>query len=112
MSSAVASSCCGGIDVHSQLMVCAVRYESPSGERFELAEFQALPAEYPRLVEWFVAHGCQRLALESTGVYWRTLYWALRDGGIAVTVANPRDVRIVGGRKTDRSDAQRFWRRC
>ena len=44
--------------------------------------------------------------MESTGVYWIPLYEILDARGIAVIVANARDVKHVPGRKTDVNDAQ------
>ncbi len=44
--------------------------------------------------------------MESTGVYWISVYEVLESAGIGVMVANARETRSVPGRKSDINDAQ------
>jgi len=92
-----------GIDVGSQFHVVAV-----PGDRDEEAvrTFQSFTGDLHRLAEWLVACQISTVAMESTGVYWIPLYEVLAARGIAVVVANARDVKHVPGRKTDVNDAQ------
>jgi hypothetical protein len=44
--------------------------------------------------------------MESTGIYWMSLYTILTDCGISVIVANPTHIKQIPKRKTDRKDAR------
>jgi transposase len=44
--------------------------------------------------------------MESTGIYWKSLYAALEQAGIPAHVVNARHARNVPGRKTDISDSE------
>jgi len=44
--------------------------------------------------------------MESTGIYWKSLYAALEQAGIPAHVVNARHARNLPGRKTDVSDSE------
>jgi len=44
--------------------------------------------------------------MESTSVYWTTIYFLLEEAGIEVCLVNPKKFRMVPGRKTDITDCQ------
>jgi hypothetical protein len=44
--------------------------------------------------------------MESTSVYWTTIYFILEEAGIEVCLVNPKKFRMVPGRKTDIADSQ------
>jgi transposase len=44
--------------------------------------------------------------MESTSVYWTTIYSLLQSGGMEVCLVNPKKFRMVPGRKTDILDCQ------
>ena len=46
------------------------------------------------------------LFLESTGVYWKSVYEALETKGIKVHVVNAKSVKQIPGKKTDVNDSQ------
>jgi len=92
-----------GIDVGSQFHVVAV---PPERDEEAVRTFQSFTGDLHRLAEWLVACQISTVAMESTGVYWIPLYEVLAARGIAVVVANARDVKHVPGRKTDVNDAQ------
>lgn len=50
--------------------------------------------------------GIQTVSMESTSVYWTTIYYLLENAGIEVCLVNPRKFRMVPGRKTDILDCQ------
>jgi transposase len=59
------------------------------------------------LAEWLRGCGIETVALESTGIYWITLYEILEERGFEVRVVNARHVKIVPGRtKTDVLDCR------
>jgi len=92
-----------GIDVGSQFHVVAVpedRDDEP------VRSFRSFTGDLHRLADWLLACRIDTVAMESTGIYWVPLYEILVDQGIAVILANARDVKHVPGRKTDVNDAQ------
>lgn len=96
----VYDSCCG-IDVHKKLMVaCFIR-----GRRQEVREFGATTRELLALVDWLLEGGCQMVAMESTGSYWKPLYNILESSGLEAMVVN-QHMKAVPGRKTDVRDSE------
>ena len=53
-----------------------------------------------------VSCGIKTVAMESTSVYWTTIYFILEEAGIEVCLVNPKKFRMVPGRKTDVLDSQ------
>jgi transposase len=52
------------------------------------------------------AAGCEVVAMESTGVYWKPIYNILADGRREVLVVNAAHIKTVPDRKTDVKDAE------
>ena len=50
--------------------------------------------------------GITSVAMESTSIYWTTIYSILEQSGIEVCLVNPKKIRMVPGRKTDILDCQ------
>ena len=97
----VYDNCCG-IDVHKKLMVaCFVR-----GSRQEVREFGATTKELLALADWLLQGGCQMVAMESTGSYWKPLYNVLESSGLEAMVVNAQHMKAVPGRKTDVKDSE------
>jgi len=92
-----------GIDVGSQFHVVAV---SADRDEEPVRTFQSFTGDLHRLADWLLACRIDTVAMESTGIYWIPLYEILQARGIAVVLANARDVKHVPGRKTDVNDAQ------
>ena len=66
-----------------------------------------LLADLYELADWLKGCGVETVALESTGIYWITLYEILEERGFQVRVVNARHVKNVPGRtKTDVLDCQ------
>jgi transposase len=53
-----------------------------------------------------ISCGIKTVAMESTSVYWTTIYFILEEAGIEVCLVNPKKFRMVPGRKTDITDCQ------
>jgi len=53
-----------------------------------------------------VSCGISTVSMESTSVYWTTIYSMLESSGIEVCLVNPKKFRMVPGRKTDILDCQ------
>src|SRR5262245_39138584 len=97
---------CCGIDVHQKSLVACVRRIEPGGHvRKELRTFATTTAALSELARWLQTLDVTHVALESTGVFWKTV-WHMLETRVTALVVNPRDVAQVPGRKTDVSDAE------
>jgi transposase len=63
-----------------------------------------MTADLLELRDWLAASGCQHVAMESTGVYWKPVYYILEEE-FKVMLVNAAHVKNVPGRKTDVADA-------
>src|SRR6266404_5157330 len=69
--------------------------------------FQAFTPDLHELAAWLKRCGIRSVALESTGIYWISLYEVLEQHGFEIRVVNARHVKNVPGRtKTDVLDCQ------
>ena len=93
---------CCGIDVHKKLTVACLR----NGRRQEIRQTGATTRELLELADWLKSEGCQMVAMESTGSYWKPLYNILEMSELPVMVVNAAHMKAVPGRKTDVSDAE------
>ncbi len=93
-----------GIDVGAKEHVAAVPFErDPQPVR----TFPAFTPDLHELAAWLKRCGIESVALESTGIYWISLYEVLEQQGFEVRVVNARHVKNVPGRtKTDVLDCQ------
>lgn len=94
---------CAGIDVHKKLLVVCLRI----GRRTESREFGTTTADIRDIVAWLKSNGCQMVAMESTGSYWKPLYNIFEQESLPTMVCNAYHIKNVPGRKTDWNDA--FW---
>jgi transposase len=101
----VVHACCAGLDVHKKsVQVCLLRSGASGTAVATQRGFATTSASLLELRAWLTAQGCTHVAMESTGVYWKSLY-NLLEGHLAVLVVNAAHVKQVPGRKTDVSDA-------
>jgi transposase len=56
--------------------------------------------------ELLVSCGVTDVAMESTSVYWTTIFSILEEAGMKICLVNPKKFRMVPGRKTDILDCQ------
>lgn len=96
-----------GLDVHRLLYVLTVLIEWDDGtlEKHQRA-FGGFKRDRRALVAWRLELGVGLVVMESTGIYWKSIYAALEQAGIPAHVVNARHARNVPGRKTDISDAE------
>jgi transposase len=96
---------CGGLDVHKKTVAACVRV--PGTKRSERVQhvrtFGTTAAELLALRDWLDTHGVTHVAMESTGVYWKPVYYVLEEAFTCV-LANAAHVAQVPGRKTDVQD--------
>src|SRR5215469_10181474 len=96
---------CAGLDVHKASVVANVRIPDESGgRRVAAAEFGTTTPELMALADWLAAHGVRVVGMESTGVYWKPVYYLLEDR-FECWLLNARHMHNVPGRKTDQADA-------
>lgn len=96
-----------GIDVHRMLLVVTVLLELEDGQiKREQRQFGGFQRDIRALVEWLAQLGVERVILESTGIYWRSVYSHLERRGLSVWLVNAYAVKHVPGRKTDLIDSE------
>jgi transposase len=96
---------CAGIDVHQATVMVTVHVPGKGGERQELTEtFGTATHSLLTMREWLQAHGVTHVAMESTGVYWKPVYYVLEEG-FTLLLVNTQHVKRVPGRKTDVRDS-------
>jgi len=94
--------CCCGIDVHKKMIVaCLIK-----GGKRELREFGTTTGEIRDLADWLDKSGCEMIAMESTGVYWKPLYNMFEITGLEAIIVNAAHMKALPGRKTDIKDAE------
>ncbi len=98
----VAYRCCCGIDVHKKVIVaCLV-----NGGEQELREFGTTTSEIKTLANWLTESGCEMIAMESTGVFWKPLYNLFELMDLDAMIVNAAHMKALPGRKTDVKDAE------
>jgi transposase len=95
-----------GLDVHKATVVATVRTPAADGSRASRTDtFGTMTADLIALRDWLHAHGVTHVALESTGVYWKPIYYVLEDG-FQLLLINMLELKHVPGRKTDVKDSE------
>src|SRR5215475_5632033 len=97
---------CAGLDVHQATVVATVRVPDDAGGRRRVTEtFGTMTPDLLVLREWLQAYGVTHVALESTGVYWKPVYYMLEDA-FTLLLINMLTLKHVPGRKTDVKDSE------
>src|SRR2546426_10498664 len=93
-----------GLDVHQATVVATVRIPDGGNERKKVTEtFPTTTAGLLALRDWLEAHGVTHVAMESTGVYWKPIFYVLEEVFTCVLV-NAAQIAQMPGRKTDVKD--------
>ena len=92
-----------GIDVGAESHFVAV---PPDRDDEPVREFRSFTEDLHRIAQWLSNCGVDIVAMESTGVYWISLYEFLESKGFTVYLVNARHVKNVSGRKSDVLDCQ------
>ena len=96
---------CAGLDVHRDTVVATVRRPSPGGvRRSQTRTFSTMTGALEELAGWLVSEKVTLAGMESTGVYWKPVYYVLEER-LPVWVINAEHLRNVPGRKTDVADS-------
>jgi transposase len=95
---------CCGLDVGQKTVAACVRIAAPDGGRQQVIRmFGTMTEDLVALRDWLAAHGVTQVAMESTGVYWKAVYYLLEDA-FTVLLVNAQHMKNVPGRKTDVRD--------
>ena len=100
---------CCGLDVHRDTVAACVRVPGPSGRRAQTVQtFGTTAANLLALRDWLEAQG---VAMESTGVYWRPVYYVLEEGFTCLLVNAAHLKPSRAGRPTCRTvrGSRRSW---
>jgi transposase len=93
-----------GLDVHKATIAACVRVPDGKGKRAQYVQtFGTTTADLLALRDWLEAHGVTHVAMESTGVYWKPVYYVLEER-VTCLLVNATHVKKVPGRKTDVQD--------
>src|SRR4051812_23422174 len=97
---------CAGLDVHRDTVVATVRRpRSGGGRAAKTLTFSTTTAELIALGDWLVAEEVDLVGMESTGVYWKPVYFLLEQRIPQVWLLNAEHLHNVPGRKTDVADS-------
>src|SRR5215207_10126862 len=95
---------CAGLDVHRDTVVATVRVPPDTPGRKRRSQytqtFATTTAGITKLGDWLAEQQVTRVGMESTGVYWKPVYYLLEDQ-LEVWLINAEHLHNVPGRKTD-----------
>src|SRR5215831_18523263 len=93
-----------GLDVHRDTVVACVRVPGEGRERKAvITTFGTKAVDLLALRDWLEQWQVTHVAMESTGEYWKPVYWILEEG-FKVLLVNAAHIKNVPGRKTDAKD--------
>lgn len=96
----------GGLDVHQETVVaCRRRLISDGQAELEVRTFKTTSSELRQLRAWLEEWGVTHVAMESTGVYWVSV-WNVLEGHFKQVLENAQHLKKVPGRKDDVPDAE------
>jgi len=96
-----------GMDVHKMVVVVTVLLEEEDGSiRQETRDFGTFKRNRREMCQWLKEHDVELVVMESTGIFWKSIYSTLEKAEILTYVVNARHVKNVPGRKTDVKDSQ------
>ena len=95
---------CCGLDVHKAQVTVCVRLLIDGVVSEIVQMFGTTTPDLLALRDWLKGQGITHVAMESTGVYWKPVYYTLEDE-CKVVLVNAQHVKHVPGRKTDTIDA-------
>ena len=96
---------CAGLDVHRDTVAACVRTPGSDGQRRQdIRTYGTTTSQLLELGDWLAAEGVTVVGMESTGVYWKPVYYVLEDA-FECWLLNAQHLHHVPGRKTDVADA-------
>ena len=90
---------CAGLDVHKASVKACVRVpDGHGGRRSEIRTFRTTTAGLVLLGDWLASHQVQVVGMESTGVFWKPVYYLLEDD-VECWLLNAQHLKNVPGRR-------------
>lgn len=96
---------CCGIDVHKTFVVACIASTYKGVTTYKRHRFSTYTQGLRELSQWLCEHDCKDVCMESTGKYWIPVFNVLEDS-CSITLAHPKYVKAIRGKKTDKKDAQ------
>lgn len=91
---------CAGIDVGSRSHFVGLGHAKE-----DVREFGVYSSDHDQIIEFLHLHNVESVAMESTGSYWQTLFFALQGAGFEVLLVSGRQTQNLKP-KTDVKDCQ------
>jgi len=91
-----------GLDVHQSTVVASIKGKDIV-ERTQT--FGTFTEELEELIGFLQNEGVTHIAMESTGVYWKPVYYVLEEY-FEILLVNARHIKNVPGQKTDKKDSE------
>lgn len=95
-----------GLDVHRDKVVVCARLGRGDRPEVHRSSFPTTTAGVAELAGWMADFEVTRVVIESTGVYWKPVYYPLEGLFPELWLVNAGHVKNVPGRKTDVADAE------
>jgi transposase len=89
-----------------QVTVTVLLEQSDGQLQESTREFGTFRADRLALAEWLNSLNVEPVVMESTGIYWRSIFSTWEAAGLEAHLVNARHVKQVPGRKTDVKDSQ------
>ena len=94
---------CCGLDVHKEIVVVCVSIRDKGKLHKEIRTFRTMTSDLVVLHDWLLSHGITHVAMESSGVYWKSVF-NLLEASFTVLLVNAAHIKAVPARKTDVKD--------
>jgi transposase len=88
-------------------VVCVLPPDGTEGKPVKKV-YGTFHADLGRMRGWLKQLKVTSIAMESTGVYWRPVWNVLEGHGFELLLANPKQVKALHGRKSDKRDSERI----
>lgn len=97
---------CCGMDVHKSFVVACIASTDAQGvTTYRSHRSSTFSKDLRSLADWLVRNNCFDVCMESTGKYWIPVFNILEQS-CRVTLAHPKYVKAIRGKKTDVKDAK------
>lgn len=99
---------CAGIDIgKKEVKVCLLTPGKRRGSfGRQVRTFATTTGDLGRMRDWLQDADIERVVMESTGQYWRPVFYTLEDLAWECWLVNPQHLKAVAGRKSDVIDCQ------
>jgi transposase len=98
---------CAGLNVHKKTVIACIMIGFGKKVKKEIKTFGPMTDDLKEPGTWLKKNNVQKIVAESTGIYWIPVFNVLEfEMGLSVSLANPRYVKNVKGKKTDVKDSE------